>query len=204
MAHYPAAGRQEAQALLATIVSEAVGARLRRNAFGVALEMVHNFTLVHDDVMDEDDTRRGIPTVHAEYGIPEAILAGDALFARALNSFSNRMWTAVTSSSSWRYSQKLFGFLLKAAAGHVFRTCKDCQVWRLHEMIERKTAVLYSAAAEAGAIVAEARRTSRRQCSSTAVSSGSGSRYGRCPRPDFGCETFGKPVLKTSGTGRRR
>ena len=45
--------------------------------------MVHNFTLVHDDVMDEDDTRRGIKTVHAAYGIPMAILAGDAMFARA-------------------------------------------------------------------------------------------------------------------------
>ena len=84
MAHYPAAGGKRLRPLLATIASEAVGGEADAAIpFGVALEMVHNFTLVHDDVMDEDETRRGIKTVHAAFGIPEAILSGDALFARA-------------------------------------------------------------------------------------------------------------------------
>jgi len=84
MAHYPAAGGKRLRPILATIVCEAVGGKAKSAIpFGAALEIVHNFTLVHDDVMDEDDTRRGIKTVHAQYGVPEAILAGDALFARA-------------------------------------------------------------------------------------------------------------------------
>ncbi|MFD4640184.1 polyprenyl synthetase family protein [Lentzea sp. NPDC058436] len=50
---------------------------------GVAVELVHNFSLVHDDVMDADRTRRGRPTVWAQYGVPYAILLGDAMLALA-------------------------------------------------------------------------------------------------------------------------
>ena len=48
-----------------------------------AVEMVHNFTLVHDDIMDNDEVRHGVPTVHVRFGIPIGILAGDLLFSRA-------------------------------------------------------------------------------------------------------------------------
>lgn len=47
---------------------------------GVALEIIHNFTLIHDDIMDESDTRRGRTTVWKNYGIPQAINSGDGLF----------------------------------------------------------------------------------------------------------------------------
>ncbi|HLT24915.1 MAG TPA: polyprenyl synthetase family protein, partial [Ignavibacteria bacterium] len=45
----------------------------------VAMEILHNFTLVHDDIMDNADTRRGEPTVHKKWDINTAILAGDGL-----------------------------------------------------------------------------------------------------------------------------
>ena len=48
-----------------------------------AVEMVHNFTLVHDDIMDNDEVRHGVSTVHKKFGIPIAILAGDVLFSKA-------------------------------------------------------------------------------------------------------------------------
>lgn len=48
-----------------------------------AVELVHTFTLIHDDIMDRDTLRRGVPTVHVKFGLPLAILAGDTLFARA-------------------------------------------------------------------------------------------------------------------------
>src|SRR5579885_1486071 len=50
-----------------------------------ALELVHNFTLIHDDIMDNDDMRRGVPTTHKKFGIPMAILAGDVLFAKVFS-----------------------------------------------------------------------------------------------------------------------
>ena len=46
----------------------------------LGLELLHNFTLVHDDIMDSDDTRRNMPTIHKKYDIPSAILAGDGIF----------------------------------------------------------------------------------------------------------------------------
>jgi geranylgeranyl diphosphate synthase type I len=51
---------------------------------GVAVELVHNFSLLHDDVMDNDQLRHHRPTVWAVFGVPAAVLAGDALWALAL------------------------------------------------------------------------------------------------------------------------
>ncbi|MFQ5636589.1 MAG: polyprenyl synthetase family protein [bacterium] len=49
----------------------------------LAVELLHNFTLVHDDIMDQDDTRRGLPTVHAKWDSDVALLAGDGLVSLA-------------------------------------------------------------------------------------------------------------------------
>ncbi len=48
-----------------------------------AVELFHNFTLVHDDIMDKADIRRGQPTVHKQYGLNAGILAGDVMLAYA-------------------------------------------------------------------------------------------------------------------------
>ena len=48
-----------------------------------AVELLHNFTLVHDDIMDNDDTRRGNQTVHVKWDVGTAILAGDGLLGLA-------------------------------------------------------------------------------------------------------------------------
>jgi geranylgeranyl diphosphate synthase, type II len=50
---------------------------------GIAIELLHTFTLVHDDIMDNAATRRGQPTVHAQFGTNEAILSGDVMIALA-------------------------------------------------------------------------------------------------------------------------
>src|SRR6478752_6520217 len=59
------------------------GKRLRPFMVVKSCEMFHNFSLVHDDIMDNDDMRHSVPTVHKYYGIPLAILAGDILFSKA-------------------------------------------------------------------------------------------------------------------------
>ena len=45
-----------------------------------SVEMIHNFTLVHDDIMDNDEMRHGVPTTHNKFDMPLAILAGDVLY----------------------------------------------------------------------------------------------------------------------------
>ena len=77
-------GGKAVRATLALLSAEAVGAR-SADALdaAVAVELVHNFSLLHDDVMDGDRTRRHRPTAWVAFGIPAAILAGDALLALA-------------------------------------------------------------------------------------------------------------------------
>lgn len=53
-----------------------------------AVELIHNFSLIHDDIMDNDDMRHGVSTVHKEYGLPIALIAGDILFSKAFQVLS--------------------------------------------------------------------------------------------------------------------
>lgn len=72
--------------LLVLMATEACGCERQRGMpAAVAVEMVHTYSLIHDDLpaMDDDELRRGLPTCHAAYGEALAILAGDALLARA-------------------------------------------------------------------------------------------------------------------------
>ena len=55
-----------------------------RCASATAIEMLHNAFLVHDDIEDESDLRRGVPTMHAEHGVPIAVNAGDMLTALSI------------------------------------------------------------------------------------------------------------------------
>ncbi|HWD25352.1 MAG TPA: polyprenyl synthetase family protein, partial [Acidimicrobiales bacterium] len=69
---------------LAILSAEAVGGRAAHGVPGaVAVELVHNFSLIHDDVIDEDTERRHRPTIWALFGIGRAVIAGDALLALA-------------------------------------------------------------------------------------------------------------------------
>ena len=82
MAHSLFAGGKRLRPLLCGLACEAVGGRFEQALpAGVALEMIHTYSLVHDDLpaMDDDDLRRGRPTCHKVYGDALAILAGDAL-----------------------------------------------------------------------------------------------------------------------------
>ncbi len=53
-----------------------------------AVELIHNFSLIHDDIMDNDEIRHGISTVHKKYGLPIALIAGDILFSKAFQVLS--------------------------------------------------------------------------------------------------------------------
>lgn len=84
--HYLKAGGKRLRPVITLISAEALGKDSRKALpAGIAIETIHNFTLIHDDIMDEDEMRRGVKTVHTLYGIPTAILAGDTLYAEAFD-----------------------------------------------------------------------------------------------------------------------
>ncbi len=206
MAHYPAAGGKRLRPLLATMTCEALGGDWRKALpFGVALEMVHNFTLVHDDVMDEDETRRGIKTVHAQFGMPEAILAGDALFARAFEVVGK---TEVSPGQVVKLTDVLAKAVRLLAEGQQmdmdFEDAKKIVSDDYMKMIELKTAVLYSAAARGGAIIAGGTEAQEKALFEFGRLIGLGFQIWDDVldlRSDE--ETFGKPVLNDIRNGKK-
>ena len=74
------AGGKMLRPALTLITAEAVGGK-RESALkaGAAIELIHTFSLIHDDIMDQDDMRRGMPSCHKAHGEAMALLAGDAL-----------------------------------------------------------------------------------------------------------------------------
>ncbi|RDI10266.1 polyprenyl synthetase family protein [Flavobacterium sp. AG291] len=126
----------------------------------VAVEMFHNFSLVHDDIMDDAPLRRGNQTVHEKWNLNTAILSGDAMLILAYQFFEE-------------YEPVIFRSLAKLFSKTALEVCEG-QQWDVDfemrndvtepeylKMIEYKTAVLVGAAMKMGAIVA---KTSHENC----------------------------------------
>jgi geranylgeranyl diphosphate synthase type I len=155
MKHYPEAGGKRLRPLMAITVAEAVGKQGKKAVpFGCALEIIHNFTLVHDDVIDQDPVRRGRPAVHVLFDVPTAIIAGDALFAIAYEAIAS---TDVDGERLRRLVKSTSETVYLIAEGQQmdvdFENNPDVSVDLYMEMVEKKTAVLFACAAEGGAII---------------------------------------------------
>lgn len=120
----------------------------------LAVEVFHNFSLVHDDIMDDAPLRRGQATVHEKWNINTGILSGDAMLILAYQYFE-------------QYQPKIFRKLAKLFSKTALQVCEG-QQWDVDfetrddvtipdylKMIEYKTAVLVAAAMKMGAIIAE-------------------------------------------------
>ncbi len=121
----------------------------------LAVEVFHNFTLVHDDIMDDAPLRRGKQTVHEKWDINTGILSGDAMLILAYQYFEN--YKPVV----FQKLAKLFSkTALEVCDGQQldvdFETRKDVTIDDYMNMIRLKTSVLVAAALKMGAIVAEA------------------------------------------------
>ena len=120
----------------------------------MAVEVFHNFSLVHDDIMDDAPLRRGNITVHEKWDINTAILSGDAMLILAYQYFEQY------EPAIFRDLAKLFSkTALEVCEGQQwdvdFETRSDVTIPEYLKMIEYKTAVLVAAAMKMGAIVAE-------------------------------------------------
>lgn len=121
----------------------------------LAVEVFHNFTLIHDDIMDSASTRRGKETVHKKWDVNTGILSGDAMMIMAYQCLEN-------------YDAEIFKELMILFSNTALEVCEgqqldvdfetrnDVTITEYIHMITNKTSVLVAAAMKMGAIIAEA------------------------------------------------
>jgi len=126
----------------------------------LAIEIFHNFSLIHDDIMDDAPLRRGNETVHEKWNLNTGILSGDAMLILAYQYFEQY------EPAIFRALAKLFSkTALEVCEGQQwdvdFESREDVTIAEYLKMIEYKTAVLVAAAMKMGAIIAQ---TSEENC----------------------------------------
>lgn len=147
------AGGKLLRPILAQVSCEAVGGQ-QKDALdaAAALELVHVFSLVHDDIMDADDMRRGRETVHKKWDANTAILSGDAILIKAYEAIGN-----VEPTHLPRALQRFNQGILKVCEGQAldieFEDRDDVTIDEYFAMIDRKTGRLFALACEVGAIL---------------------------------------------------
>ena len=118
----------------------------------LAIELLHNFTLVHDDIMDKDVLRHGIETVHEKWDENTAILSGDAMLAISL-----KLLMKNKSMNKLDLIQKFVNGLLSVCEGQAFdiefETRKNVSINEYKQMIYLKTAYMIGLSAQIGGIV---------------------------------------------------
>lgn len=158
------AGGKRLRPYLAVKACESVGG-LGKYAvpFAASMEILHNFTLVHDDVMDHDDLRRGKPTVHKKFGEPMAILAGDLLFAKVYQSVLDHAPPHMSSDEVVLALAKMTDAIILLCEGQAldisYPQAMDVTEKDYIDMIGGKTSALFMLCAEVGAIAGQASST---------------------------------------------
>jgi geranylgeranyl diphosphate synthase type II len=146
-------GGKRVRAALCILSCEAVGgiAAHALNA-AAAVEIMHNFTLVHDDIMDNADARRGRPTVHKKWSVNDALLVGDELLGAAYETLLQ-----TPGSAHRRLGRVLTQGLLDVCEGQAldleFEGRTDVSVNEYFRMIGKKTGALIAAATELGGLL---------------------------------------------------
>lgn len=152
------AGGKRLRPILCLAASEAVGGDLKAAMpAGCALEMIHTYSLIHDDLpaMDDDDLRRGKPTNHKVFGEAIAILAGDGLLTEAFVLLSDY------NSLLPERAVQVIGVIAEAASYRgmvggqvvdILSQNKRAELETVQQMHSRKTAALIAAATESGAL----------------------------------------------------
>lgn len=139
---------------LTFLASESVGGKME-DAVGAAaaVELLHNMTLVHDDIEDESELRRGKPCIHRIYGVPVAINVGDAMLIKVFE-------VANSSNMTLGRSHKLVALIAKRAYDITWGQAFEFNLWKRTKITEddvirllrSKTGALTGLATEAGAI----------------------------------------------------
>jgi|ECHhosMinimDraft_1075155.scaffolds.fasta_scaffold00390_8 geranylgeranyl diphosphate synthase type I len=152
-------GKRLRPAILVSSLDLFGGDRERGYLAGAAVEVIHVFTLIHDDIMDRDEVRRGLPTVHVRWGEPLAILAGDLLHALAFSLLGRSLSglsSQVISSALDLFSSSIMTIAEGQAMDIGFEKAENITESDYLDMIRRKTAYLFACSAALGSKIARA------------------------------------------------
>jgi len=154
--HIIEAGGKRLRPLLTVVAARLAGARNDAGLkLAAAVEFIHTATLLHDDVVDGSGLRRGKVAAHLIWGAPSSVLVGDFLFARAFE--------LMVETGSMRAMEILARAARVIAEGEVLQLSRthdvDLSQETYLEIISAKTAELFAAAAEAGAVAGDGRDT---------------------------------------------
>ncbi|MDI6723283.1 MAG: short chain isoprenyl diphosphate synthase IdsA [Methanobacterium sp.] len=156
--HLIKAGGKKIRPSLVVLSCEAVGGR-SKDALKTAasMELIHTFSLIHDDIMDKDEMRRGKPSVHALWGEPMAILAGDTLFSKAFETVLETNTDDIPPKRVVDALKTVVDSCIKICEGQAldisFEGKLDVKEEEYMTMIYKKTAALIAAATKSGAIL---------------------------------------------------
>jgi len=160
MMHLIEGGGKRLRAILPWLVADACGGSSDLlYDLGAAIEIIHNFTLVHDDIMDNDELRRGREAVHIAYDMPTAINAGDAMLAVSFEILSE---ADEISSEDFRSLVSIIGKMVrKVSEGQQLDMDFENRDYVSEEeylaMISGKTAAMFTTCARTGAILSGAK-----------------------------------------------
>lgn len=121
-----------------------------------AMEVFHNFTLLHDDVMDHAEVRRGRPTVHKKWDVNTAILSGDAMLVRAYQMLADSVEDKYMRSALKLFSKTALEVCEGQQYDADYEHTKDVSLEDYYKMIRLKTGVLLAACIKMGALLAGA------------------------------------------------
>ena len=151
--HIVSGGGKRLRPMLVLLAAEAAGYRgAQHHQAAAVIEFIHTATLLHDDVVDESDLRRGRKTANAVFGNAASVLVGDYLYSRAFQ--------LMVELERMRIMQVMADTTNQIAEGEVLQLMHignpDTDEAAYLRVIERKTAVLFAAACRVGAILADA------------------------------------------------
>ena len=149
--YHMALGGKRIRPVLTLMACDAMGGDLTEAIdAAIGLEMFHNFTLLHDDVMDNADVRRGKPTVHRRWNDNTAILSGDTMLTIATQ--------YIASTRNWQVMELFNKTAIEIYEGQQwdmnYEQRNDVSVEEYIDMIRLKTSVLLGCALKAGALIA--------------------------------------------------
>jgi geranylgeranyl diphosphate synthase, type II len=147
-------GGKRLRPLLALMGCELFSTNINRALpVAMAVEVFHNFTLLHDDIMDDAPLRRGKPTVHVKYNISTGILSGDVMLILAYEFLKNTEGSPAMTHKLWTIFNKMAKEVCEGQQMDMnFENRNDVTLTEYIRMIELKTSVLIAAAFEMGAL----------------------------------------------------